>query len=92
MWGEVDCDHCGGLGDEPGEPGFWLEGIFYSGKFPCGDCNGVGKQPVWFDSCRVCGGSGRDREDGDCPRCNGLGFHEPEPFSKVSHWEIVEDI
>jgi DnaJ-class molecular chaperone len=91
MRGEVDCEKCGGTGDEPGEPGFWLEGIFYSGKFPCGDCNGSGKQPIWLESCKPCGGRGVLPGGADCPRCNGLGFHEAEPASKVSRWEEVID-
>ena len=93
MWADLDCESCGGSGFEPTkEPGFWLEGVFYSGTFPCGDCNGSGKQRAWFDPCQPCRGSGKDQAGADCKRCNGLGFHEPAPSSKVSRWEEVTDI
>ncbi len=159
MWGEVDCESCGGTGDEPGPPGYWMagssmepaqsrlgpqyqtqlseglahsnlvpqldvsaqrlessaqmagsstepalssheprlevsaqmDGEYYSSRFPCGDCNGSGKQAVWYDSCRNCGGRGTVEGGVKCARCNGLGFHEPEPSSKLSRWEEVTE-
>ena len=113
MWGEVDCESCGGTGDEPGPPGYWMtgssiepalsrleprlevsaqmDGEFYSGRFPCGDCNGSGKQVVWYDTCRQCKGRGTVENEAKCARCNGLGFYEPEPSSKVSRWEEVTE-
>jgi len=91
MVGQVDCGSCKGTGFEPGPDGYWLDGVFYSSRFPCADCNGTGTQDVWYDSCRVCGGSGKAKDGTDCARCKGLGFHEPEPSSKVSRWEVVTD-
>jgi DnaJ-class molecular chaperone len=90
MWVDLDCPSCGGSGDEPGAEGFTLDGVYYSGRFPCGDCNGNGKQSVWFDTCKACGGLGKSLDGKDCPRCRGVGIHEPEPSSKVSRWEIIE--
>lgn len=89
MWGEKDCEACGGTGLEKGLPGFWMEGIFYAGTCPCGDCNGTGRQPAWFDVCQKCKGSCKDSAGKDCARCKGLGFHEPAPSSRVSRWEEV---
>jgi RecJ-like exonuclease len=71
-------------------PGIWVDGDFYSGTFPCGDCNGDGKQSIWLDTCRPCGGSGQAPRGGPCPRCKGLGYHEAEPSSKGSWYEIIE--
>lgn len=109
--GEIDCPSCGGSGDEPGPPGFWLagssiepaqsrlgsqleasnqmDGEYYSGRYPCADCNGDGKQAVWYDTCKQCGGSGKT-SSGVCPRCRGLGFHEPEQPHKTSWYEVIE--
>lgn len=89
MWGEIDCPSCGGTGFEPGEDGYWHEGIYYSGRFPCGDCNGSGKQPVWFEVCHPCRGSGLI-QGVSCQKCGGLGFHEPTPSPKISRWEEVD--
>ena len=91
MLGKIECSSCGGTGNEPGISGTGPDGEVYTGSFPCGDCNGDGQQDAWFDSCAKCKGSGKTIDGIDCSRCNGLGFHEPAPSSKVSHWEIVED-
>ena len=90
MWGEVDCESCKGTGFEPGADGYWWDGVYYSGRFPCADCNGSGKQPYWFDQCKKCGGAGKGPDGNDCPRCKGLGFHEPEPSRRTSWYEVIE--
>lgn len=90
MWGKIDCPSCGGTGNEGKVETFVFEGVSYTNRFPCGDCNGEGTQDVWYDTCKKCGGKPAEAGETPCSRCNGLGFHEPEPAAKVSWYEIID--
>ena len=94
MWIDTKCPECGGTGDKPGLTGFDDKGVFCDGSLPCARCNGEGQEASWMQECRRCDQTGT--EPGSygalpCHKCLGRGYYPPEPESRFSRYELIDD-